>query len=256
MRVLESWVRLSLGFVYVAGVVSVLLIGCLLLLPFKRTARIWFTNHMGSVLGCGVLFFSGSKVTVHGRENSRLGYPVIFANNHTSNLDAFLTIWLTPIGTVGLAKKQIIYYPFYGLAWLLSGHPTVDRSNPQRAVASMKALGQFVHKNQLSVCMLPEGTRSRDGTLKPFKKGIVHLAVQTGLPIVPMVTTGAFGAWNKGQWTIQPRDIHVHFLPPINTSTWSLDTLDAHLADVRRQFIENLPPKCLSPDDQRFLAAA
>ncbi|MBX2812604.1 MAG: 1-acyl-sn-glycerol-3-phosphate acyltransferase [Myxococcales bacterium] len=242
MRALISWLRLSIGFVYCAGVVGVMMIGCLALLPFGRTARIHLTNRLGKVLGRGILAISGSKVTVHGEAYARMGCPVIFANNHTSNLDAFLTIWLMPLGTVGLAKKQIIYYPLYGQAWLLSGHPTVDRSHPQRARQSMTALGALVHRHNLSVCMLPEGTRSRSGRLQPFKKGIAHLAIQTGLPIVPMVTIGAHGAWNRGQWTLQTRDIHVHFLPPIDTNNWSVETLDQHLDELQRQFVVHLPP--------------
>lgn len=244
-----SGARLVLGFGYVAAVVAVMMVGCVLLLPRGRKARILFTNHMGTVLGSGVLALSGSRVTVHGREHAVVGRPVIYANNHTSNLDAFLTIWLTPLGTVGLAKKQILYYPLYGIAWLLSGHPTIDRSNPEKAKASMRALGDLARKQGLSICMLPEGTRSRDGRLLPFKKGIVHLAVQTGLPIVPMVTVGAAGAWDKGQWALKPRDIRVHFLPPVDTASWSLDTLEAHLGELRQRFVQALPDEMLGPDD-------
>ena len=250
MRSIDSLIRLALGFVFVGTMVTAMLLGCLVLLPFGRKARILLTNYLGTYLGRGILAISGSKVTIHGRENLELGRPVIFANNHTSNLDAFLTIWLTPLGTVGLAKKEIIYYPFYGLAWTLCGHPTVDRSNPERARKSMQQLGEFVQGNQLSVCMLPEGTRSRNGKLLPFKKGVVHLAIQAGLPIVPMVTIGATGAWNKGQWTIQPRDIHVHFLSPIDTKDWDPSDINGHLAELRERFVEQLPPEMLSPADK------
>lgn len=254
MQTALSLLRLAAGFIYVAVVVAIILIGCVFLLPFGRIARIHWSNRLGIVLGRGVVAIAGSKLTVHGAENA--AGPAIFANNHTSNLDAFLTIWLTPQGTVGLAKKQIIYYPFYGLAWVLCGQPTVDRSNPQRAHASMKALGEFVRAHDLSVCMLPEGTRSRDGRLLPFKKGIVHLAVQTELPVVPMVTVGAAGAWNKGQWVLRPRDIHVYFLPPVDTSSWSLDETDRHLEDLRNVFVHALPPEMRSARDVATPAAA
>lgn len=255
MKVLESVLRLAVGFVFVAVLIILIVLGCAVLLPFGRKARVVYTNQMAVLLGGGVLRIAGSTVTVHGRENIP-NAPVIFANNHTSNLDAFLTIWLTPPGTVGLAKKEIVYYPFFGQGWWLSGQATVDRSNPKRAHASMKALGEYLRAKNLKICMLPEGTRSRDGRLLPFKKGIVHLAVQTGLPIVPMVTTGAFGAWNKGQWVLKPRDIHVTFLPPVDTSEWSLDTLDAHLLEVRQHFVDALPEEMLSPEDRALSAAA
>ncbi|MEO1233207.1 MAG: lysophospholipid acyltransferase family protein [Myxococcota bacterium] len=255
MKVLGSVLRLAIGFVFVGVVIGIIVLGCAVLLPFGRKARVIYTNQMAVLLGSGVLRIAGSKVTVHGRENIP-DAPVIFANNHTSNLDAFLTVWLTPLGTVGLAKKEIVYYPFFGQGWWLSGQALVDRSNQKRAHASMQALGAFLKDKNLKICMLPEGTRSRDGRLLPFKKGIVHLAVQTGLPIVPMVTTGAFGAWNKGQWMLEPRDIHVTFLPPVDTSGWSLDHLEVHLDEVRRRFVEALPTEMLSPEDRALSAAA
>lgn len=250
MGVFVTALRIVGMIIYTALVAGLMVGGLLLLLPFGRRRRILYTNRLGTVLGSGVVWLAGSKVSVYGREFALAGRPVIYANNHTSNLDAFLTIWLTPQGTVGLAKKQIIYYPFYGLVWLLSGHPTVDRSNPQRAQASMQGLGKFVHREGFGVCMLPEGTRSTDGRLLPFKKGIVHLAVQTGLPIVPMVTIGAAGAWDKGEINLRPRDIQVHFLPPVDTSGWTVETLDENLAELRQMFVDALPPEMLGPGDE------
>ncbi len=248
-----SRLRLLAGAAYTAVVVAAMLAGLVALLPFGRRRRILFTNRMGTVLGRGVMWLSGSRVMVHGREHAVAGQPVIYANNHSSNLDAFLTIWLTPDGTVGLAKKEIVYYPFYGAAWLLSGHPMIDRGHAERARVSMRKLGEFVRRERFSVCMLPEGTRSRDGRLLPFKKGIVHLAVQTGLPIVPMVTVGAAGAWDKGRWAIQARDIHVHFLPPIDTSGWTLESVDEHLEALREQFLAVLPDE-MRPERPRAAA--
>lgn len=252
----ESALRLVVGFVYVGVIIFVLLLGLVALLPFGRRARVLFTNRIGSILGQGVMAISGSRLQVLGRENAHSGRPVIFANNHTSTLDAFTTIWLTPQGTVGLAKKEIIFYPFYGIGWILSGQPIIDRSNPERAKASMKALGDLVSEQNFSVCMLPEGTRSRDGCLQPFKKGIVHLALQTKLPIVPMVTIGAAGAWDRGRWVIRRRDIAVHFLPPIETAQWSADRVDEHLEELRQRFVEMLPSSMLRAEDQQNPVAA
>lgn len=250
---LMSLARLGAGFVFVALTIAGVFAWLVVLLPFGRRARILHVKPLWNWLGRGVLGLAGSRVTVHGAEHA-VG-PAIFANNHSSNLDAFLTIWLTPRGTVGLAKKEIVRYPFYGQAWLLAGHPTVDRGNSEKARASMRALGDWVRDHGFSVCMLPEGTRSRTGRLLPFKKGIVHLAVQTGLPIVPMVTVGAFGAWDKGSFRIQPRDIHVHFLPPVDTRGWSLDRIDEHLAELRARFLEVLPESMIDPADRPHAAA-
>jgi 1-acyl-sn-glycerol-3-phosphate acyltransferase len=250
MRLPSTLLRVLGMVVFTALIAGAIVLGLLALLPFGRRRRVLFTNAMGTVLGRGVVGLAGSRVTVYGREHARAGRPVLYANNHTSTLDAFLTIWLTPRGTVGLAKKEIVYYPFYGLAWWLSGHPLIDRSNPDRARASMRELGELVRKWGFAVCLLPEGTRSRDGRLLPFKKGIVHLAIQTRLPIVPMVTIGAAGAWDKGSAVLRRREIEVRFLPPVDTTGWSLDAIDHHLEELRMRFVRALPDGMLTPEDR------
>lgn len=217
--------------------------GLILLIPLLpwRIRRIQLTNHMGTLLGSGILKISGCPLTIRGRELLHRDRPAIYIGNHTSVYDAFSSIWLSPVGTVGVAKKQIIYYPFYGLAWLLSGHLTLDRGNTDKAKASMRAMGEFVRKNRLHVFMWPEGTRSKSGRLLPFKKGVVHLALQTGLPIVPMVTSGAHKAWGKKTLLLKRTPIHIQFLPAIDTSRWSEATLDTHVEELYQAFLGALP---------------
>ena len=248
MATLEGLIRALIGLVFL-GVMVALGIACLIpLLPW-HTLRIKFTNHFGTVVGSGIMRISGCQVRVHGREHLHPRRPAIYAGNHTSIFDAFTSIWLSPVGTVGVAKKQIIYYPFYGLAWLLAGHLTIDRGNTERAKASMAKMGHFVKQHGLHIFMWPEGTRAADGRLLDFKKGVVHLALQTRLPIVPMVTVGAHKAWLKASLTLRKVPIDITFLPPIDTTGWREDRVDAHLAELRARFIAALPA------DQRPLDA-
>lgn len=209
------------------------------LLPFRR-ARIVLTNHMGTLIGRPLMWLSGCPVEVEGREHTLAGSSIIIGN-HTSILDAFSSIWLVPPGTVGIAKKEIVYYPFYGQMWFLSGHLLIDRSSRARSVGALKHLAGYLRRKRLSVLLWPEGTRSRDGRLKPFKKGFAHLALQTQLPIVPMVITGAHKAWEKGRLGFEPVPIQIRFLPAIDTSGWSLETIEQHIADVRQVFVDALP---------------
>ena len=155
-----------------------------------------------------------------------------------------------PPGTVGIAKKEIIYYPFYGQIWFLSGHLIIDRSSRENSVGALKKLAAYMHRKRLSVLLWPEGTRSRDGRLQAFKKGFAHIALQTRLPIVPMVITGAHKAWEKGRLGFRPVPITIRFLPAIDTSGWNLETIEQHIADVRQAFIDALPV------EQRPLPAA
>jgi lysophosphatidate acyltransferase len=240
VQTLEGLIRAFVGLVFL-GVMVILGIACLIpLLPW-HTLRIKFTNHFGTVVGSGIMWVSGCEVRVHGREHVHSSKPAIYAGNHTSIFDAFTSIWLSPVGTVGVAKKEIIYYPFYGLAWLLAGHLTIDRGHTERAKASMAKMGAFVKQHGLHIFMWPEGTRAADGRLLPFKKGVAHLALQTRLPIVPMVTVGAHKAWMKGSLLLRKVPIDITFLPPIDTTGWSEDHLDAHVEALRQAFIAALP---------------
>lgn len=225
------------------------------LLPW-RIKRIHFTNFLGTVMGSGILKISGCTVRVHGQEHVHRSRPAIYAANHTSIFDAFTSIWLSPTGTVGVAKKQIIYYPFYGIAWVLAGHLLIDRGRTAAAKASLRKMGQFVKDKGLHLFILPEGTRAANGRLLPLKKGVIHMALQTGLPIVPMVTVGAHKAWLKGSLLLRKVPIDITFLPPIDTSSWSEETIDEHLEELRQAFVDALPPDMHPEDVQVSLAAA
>lgn len=233
-------VKIVAGLIWLGLIVAVLVPVLILLLPFRRT-RIVLTNHAGTVIGRSLLWLSGCPVTVSGREHARSDESVIFVGNHTSLLDTFTSIWLVPPGTVGIAKKELIWYPFFGQAWFLSGHLLIDRTDPARSVGALKALAGYLRQNRLSVLLWPEGTRAADGRLRSFKKGFAHMALQTGLPVVPMVTSGAHLAWRKGSVGFKPVPIHVEFLPPIETKHWTLEALDAHIEEVRQRFIDALP---------------
>ena len=235
-----SLVRLAGGLLCTGVLVAAMVPLLLLLLPW-RVARIRVTNAFGSAIGRSVMWCSGCTVTVHGAENVSADRPAIYAGNHTSILDAFTTIWLTPRGTVGVAKKEVFYYPFYGQAWWLAGHVFVDRARSERAKTALRRTAGFLRRKSLHLCILPEGTRSESGHLLPFKKGIVHLALETKLPIVPMVTVGLEGVWRRGSWHVRPAAVTITFLPPIPTTAWSEERIDAQLDELRAPFLRALP---------------
>jgi 1-acyl-sn-glycerol-3-phosphate acyltransferase len=176
MRQISSLLRLLVGFVGVGLLVSSMLPVLVLLFPF-RVKRIYVTNFYGTLMGRWVMLCAGVRVRVRGTEHIGPEKPAIYACNHTSTLDAFTTIWLTPKGTVGVAKKEVLYYPFYGQAWWLAGHVFLDRGQTDKAKASLERAAKLIRDEGLHVCILPEGTRSRSGRLLTFKKGFVHLAL-------------------------------------------------------------------------------
>ncbi len=242
-----SLLRVGIGFVYM--VVATVLQGALmlLLLPW-RNLRIRSCNYWGWVTGWFCMWISGSRFHVEGAEHLDGKRPAIYISNHTSTLDIFLGIHVSPVGTVGVAKKEVVYYPFFGQLYLLSGHLLLDRGNHARALEAMKTLSTLVRRYGLSIWMWPEGTRSRDGRLKPFKKGIWHLAVSVGLPVVPVVVSGAQTTWKKGTVELVPADVRVQVLPAIDTSSWKDRDPDEVVAELHAIFTAYLP------EDQQPLA--
>ncbi len=247
MSHVTSYLRVLAGLVSTGVLVALMTPVLLVLLPF-RVARIRVTNAFGSLVGRAVMWCAGAKVTLEGLSNLRADRPAIYAFNHTSLLDAFTTVWLTPSGTVGVAKKEVFYYPFYGQAWWLAGHLFLDRGQTAKAKAALVRMGQFVRNKSLHLCILPEGTRSKNGRLLPFKKGIVHVALATRLPIIPVVTIGLQHAWQKSTLALKPAKIRIVCLPPISTEDWTDQRIDEQLEQIRAPFLRTLPADQLPPE--------
>ncbi|GMU63188.1 MAG: hypothetical protein AMXMBFR34_49510 [Myxococcaceae bacterium] len=241
MRTLNSAIRLTFGFLWMAIASSVFMVLATLLMPFRVT-RVKLCNWYGHIAGRSITWFAGVTPRVKHHERLQGSNPAIFVMNHTSTVDAFLGIWLCPIGACGVFKKEIVRVPFFGqLAWL-SGHLLLDRFNREKAVETLSDAANFVKRNRLGIWIMPEGTRSKDGRLLPFKKGFVHLAIATGFPVVPVVIHGAHKNWVKGTFfSFTPMDLDIEILEPIDTSTWREESASAHADAVRAIFAARLP---------------
>jgi 1-acyl-sn-glycerol-3-phosphate acyltransferase len=211
------------------------------LLPF-RVARIKLSNFYGKVVGRSVTAIVGARPRVRNPERLLGSMPAIYVSNHTSTLDAFVGIWLCPYGACGVLKKEVARVPFFGWLALLSGHLLIDRFNTARAVELLTDAASFVKRHRLGIWILPEGTRSQDGRLLPFKRGFVHLAIATGLPVVPVVVHGAHHLWQKGTFRFVPGTLEVEVLPPIDTSKWTEETAAQHAAQVHDLFASLVHP--------------
>ena len=140
----------------------------------------------------------------------------------------------------GVGKKEILKIPFFGQAYWLAGHLLIDRSNNAKAIASMAKLSDFVKSKNLSIWIWPEGTRSMDGNLIPCKKAFVHLAFETGLPVVPVMLHGAHEVWPAKTMQFYPGNVEVEVLDPIETDKWSKDTVDDHVEHVKSIMTKSL----------------
>ena len=231
--------RFALGFVWL-GFWSLLCM-CLMILalPF-RTLRVRLGNFCGKMIGPVVSWLVGAKITNPDSDKLNSSRPAIFVTNHASALDVFIGMALCPYGGCGVGKKEILKIPFFGLAYWLAGHLLIDRGNNVKAVASMKKLSDFVKAKDLSIWIWPEGTRSLDGKLIPFKKGFVHLALATGLPVVPVMVHGAHKVWPAKTMQFYPGEVKVEVLDPIDTKDWNKRNIDEHVEQVKSVMSEAL----------------
>ncbi|KAI3456934.1 hypothetical protein Pfo_013597 [Paulownia fortunei] len=236
--VLISWVRIVVCFVSMMFTTLIWAMIMVVLLPWPYQ-RIRQGNIYGHVTGKMLMWILGNPIKIEGAEYSN--ERAIYISNHASPIDIFLIMWLTPTGTVGIAKKEIIFYPLFGQLYVLANHLRIDRSNPTSAIESMKEAANAVVKNNLSLIIFPEGTRSKKGRLLPFKKGFVHLALQTRRPIIPIVLTGTHRAWRKGSLHVRPAPLTVRYLPPIRTDDWTADKIEDYVKLVHDVYAKNLP---------------
>ncbi len=216
------------------------LVVLLLLLPW-RLARIRVGTAYGNVLGLLIGRALGFRYAVRGRERLAGSMPAIYVVNHSSALDLLVGLALVPRAACGVAKKQMARVPLFGQAYLLSGHLLLDRGSRDKAVAAMDSTAQVMKRHGLGVWIWPEGTRSEDGRLKPFKKGFVHLALATGLPVVPVVIHDAPSRWPARTLDFYPGTLQVEVLEPIPTDSWSADRVAEHAEAVRQVIAAALP---------------
>lgn len=185
-----------------------------------------------------VLWASGTPVSLHGAERVDWREPQVLVCNHVSWYDVFAIAAVLPVGYHFVAKKELERIPLFGMAWKAAGHISIDRSNRQSAVASLRRAGEKIRSERGTVVIFPEGTRSRTGELQPFKKGAFVLAIEAGVPIVPTVVRGSFDIMPPGRWVVRPRRIHLHFCAPVPTSGYTPDQVDVVAARVRDAMLE------------------
>jgi 1-acyl-sn-glycerol-3-phosphate acyltransferase len=221
--------------VLVAGAFLTLILGgwivlsAVLRLPGTRWCCETFPRAWARVL----LFLSGARVRLEGLERVDWGHPVILVANHQSWFDVFaLTAHLPPRARF-VAKEELARIPVFGPAWRACGHISVDRGDRSRAIASIEEAGSRVRDERLAVIFFPEGTRSPDGRLRAFKKGAFVLAIQTGVPVVPVGIAGTRSIMPKGSLRIHPGEIRIRVGEPIQVRDWAMTRRD-ELVEVGR----------------------
>ena len=163
-----------------------------------------------------ILWTFGIHVKVKGLDNIDLNKPYIFVSNHASMAD-IPTVMVALNGKVNIVfKKELTRVPIWGWALRYGPFIMIDRSNPRDALGSIERAIQTIRSGQ-SIILFPEGTRTNDGKLHPFKRGAFSLAAKSGIPVVPMTINNTYGIMPKGSLVVKKADISVILEKPIPT---------------------------------------
>ncbi|MEJ3654675.1 HAD-IB family hydrolase [Actinomycetes bacterium KLBMP 9759] len=182
---------------------------------------------------------AGVRLDVRGAEHIAAARPAVFVFNHQSQLDVLILAKLLRGGFTGVAKKEAANVPGFGLMFRLADMAFVDRGNTAQAKAALAPAVDRLREG-ISLVMAPEGTRSATPALGPFKKGAFHVAMQAGVPVVPVVIRNAGELMWRGSSTIREGTVQVAVLPPIPTDGWSVEDIDKHVEEVRELFVATL----------------
>jgi 1-acyl-sn-glycerol-3-phosphate acyltransferase len=178
---------------------------------FASHARFW---------GRGSLFLAGTRVRLSGEENLPPG-PVIFMSNHQSGFDIPTLLAVLPLSTCWIAKKELFDIPVFGAAMARGGYIPLDRRDAHRALKSLEMAVRVVRSGK-SLLIFPEGTRSTDFRLLPFKRGGFRLALQAGAPVVPVTINGSGRVNPAGRNRLYPGlisvTLHRPIMPPAGVS--------------------------------------
>jgi putative phosphoserine phosphatase/1-acylglycerol-3-phosphate O-acyltransferase len=196
-------------------------------------------NVAGSIWGDLATSLAGVDLRVEGEEHLWSSRPAVFLFNHQSGIDALLMIKLMRRDVTGVAKQEVRANPIFGPMFQAGGVVFIDRANTKKAIEALKPAVEALRQG-LSLVIAPEGTRSATPRLGAFKKGAFHIAMQAGVPIVPVVFRNALDALPKRGIVVRPATVEAVVLPPIDTSEWTREGLDAEIAAVRDLYIEVL----------------
>lgn len=203
-----------------------------------RIARFWASTHI-RLGGIEVVTSGLDKITAP---------PYIFMCNHQSALDIYGLLFSLPLSFRWIAKRQLFLIPFFGWALKRAGHISIDRENPREALKAMDEAARKI-RDGMNIIIFPEGTRSRDGSLLPFKKGGFSLALRAMVPIVPVGIVGTSTLQPKGSFIPAGKGvIYIHIGEPIPLEGMGRSAKGELMNSVRAN-IERLMQKGESSND-------
>jgi len=210
--------RMVLATTFLATVVP---LAALFVFPWTLIARkVGLLYWSGMTIIRATVRITGTRVAVQGMDQIDPAGTYIFMSYHVSNLDPIILMPLIPRRTSVLVKKELWRLPVVGRAFDLASLVPVDRSNREAAIESIRRAGDVMRQG-VNMMLYPEGTRSTDGRLLPFKKGPFHLAIETGFPVVPVTMLNTFEMLPKGEFAAKGGTATVVFHPALDPKKFS-----------------------------------
>lgn len=182
---------------------------------------------------------AGVDIRVRGEQHLWANRPAVFLFNHQSAIDVLIIAKLLRRDFNAIAKQEIALNPLVGPVFRVADTVFVDRRNHEKAIEALRPVVDSL-RSGLSLAIAPEGTRSNSDRLGPFKKGPFHIAMQAGVPLVPIVIHNASDVLPKGALFIRPARVQVDVLPAVSTEGWQPEHVDEYVAKVRGLYLQTL----------------
>jgi 1-acyl-sn-glycerol-3-phosphate acyltransferase len=196
---------------------------------------------VGRVWARSLLWIAGMRVTVEGLEKIDPKGRYVICSNHLSYMDTPVVLGNIPANFRFLAKKGLFQIPFLGTHLKQAGHIPVPREDPRAAIKTMNLAAQTIRDGSISMLIFPEGGRSKDGVLRPFKDGGAYIAIKAQVPLLPVALVGTRAVLAMGSSVFHPfRRVTLRIGDPIPTAGFTLHDRQEATEAVRQQIVEML----------------
>lgn len=221
--------------VYVVWITFLFPFACLgMLVTLNTDTALWMARHWWAPV---LVWRSGAKLEIEGREHVDPARPTIYVSNHQSTIDIPILFLAIPVNFRYIAKSQLRWIPVLGWYLWIGGHVFIDRANRARAISSLDAAARRIRAGT-SIVVYPEGTRSPEGRILPFKKGAFALAMKARVAVVPVTIEGSGKVMPKNSWRVTPGVVHVKIGKPIDPSRFDETDRDGLLIATRNVIID------------------
>jgi len=225
-------------FVWSCIVLATLALGFLAFVtyPFDRRGRVvhWYARLWGRV----ALLSNQVSVRVEGMDHLKGEGPYIFMSTHQGYYDVFALLGHLPFQFKWLVKKELFSVPFLGWTMAAAGYINIDREGTRRTVEALNEAAKKIREG-MSIVIFPEGSRSPNGSIQPFKKGGFTLAIKSKVPIVPIAITGSRKIMPKDRLTVTSGEIRIRIGYPIETKDYSLKDRKPLMEKVKETITNN-----------------